>query len=51
MEEKDKTTADSPDLKMIADMLKGIRHGSVTIIVQDGKIIQIDKTEKRRIKN
>lgn len=51
MEEKEKITADNPTVKIIADMIKGIRYGSITIIVQDGKIIQIDKTEKLRIKN
>lgn len=38
-------------LKTIADMIKGMEYGSVTIIVQDGKIIQFDKTEKYRIRN
>lgn len=51
MEEKDKMIADNSKLKLIEDMIKGIRYGSVTVIVQDGKIIQIDKTEKVRIKN
>ncbi len=50
-EEKDNTELDNSNLEAIADMVKSIKYGSVTIIVQDGKIIQIDKTEKRRIKN
>ena len=29
--------------------LRNLRYGSVTIIVQDGVIIQIDRTEKRRL--
>ncbi len=29
--------------------LKNLRYGSVTIVVQDGVIIQIDRTEKRRL--
>jgi hypothetical protein len=29
--------------------LQNLRFGSVTIIVQDGVIIQIDRTEKRRL--
>ena len=28
-----------------------IKYGSVTLIVQDGKVIQIDKTEKIRMKD
>lgn len=51
MKEKDQTIADNSNLKMIADMIKDIRYGSITVIVQDGKVIQIDKTEKIRIKN
>lgn len=51
MKEKDLTMADNLNLKMIAEMIKDIRYGSITVIVQDGKVIQIDKTEKIRIKN
>lgn len=52
MERKDdKSALDNSHLQIIADMLKDIRYGSVNIIVQDGKIIQIDKTEKVRIRN
>ncbi len=35
----------------VEDLIRDIKYGSVTIIIQDGKIIQIDKTEKYRIKN
>ena len=35
----------------IRDSLRGLRFGSVNIIVQDGVIIQIDRTEKRRLRN
>ena len=31
------------------ELLKNMKYGNITIIVQDGKIIQIDKTEKHRI--
>lgn len=39
------------ELREIAASLRGMRFGSVTIIVQDGVIIQIDKTEKRRLRS
>lgn len=29
--------------------LKGIRFGTVTLVIQDGRIIQIEKNEKIRI--
>jgi hypothetical protein len=33
----------------ICSVLQGLRFGSVTIIVQDGVVVQIDRTEKRRL--
>ena len=38
-------------INQIRDALRGLRYGSVNIIVQDGVIIQIDRTEKRRLRN
>jgi hypothetical protein len=35
----------------ILEALSGMRYGQVTIIVQDGHVIQIDRVEKRRLKN
>ena len=37
-------------LNQIRDSLRGLQFGSVNIIVQDGVIIQIDRTEKRRLR-
>ncbi len=36
-------------LLQILQALRSIRYGSVQIIVQDGKIVQIDKLEKIRL--
>ena len=36
-------------LTQLRGVLQGLRFGSVTIIVQDGVVVQIDRTEKRRI--
>jgi hypothetical protein len=30
--------------------LRGLRYGSVLVIVQDGVIVQVDRTEKRRLR-
>ncbi len=38
-------------LDEIRASLENLRYGSVTIIVQDGVIIQIDRTEKRRLQS
>ncbi|MBM7632320.1 MULTISPECIES: YezD family protein [Geomicrobium] len=34
----------------VEQMLATLQYGSVTIIVQDGHVVQIDKNEKHRIK-
>ena len=36
-------------IEEIKRIVKEIRYGSITLIVQDGKVIQIDKTEKIRL--
>jgi hypothetical protein len=38
-------------LDEIRSALRNLRYGSVTIIVQDGVIIQIDRMEKRRLQS
>ena len=38
------------ELREIAASLRGLRFGSVNIVVQDGVIIQIDRTEKKRLR-
>jgi hypothetical protein len=39
------------ELREIVASLRGMRYGSVSIVVQDGVIIQIDRTEKKRLRN
>ncbi|MFN0198517.1 MAG: YezD family protein [Planctomycetaceae bacterium] len=39
----------SPDSAFDSDALRGLRYGQVTIIVQDERIVQIDRTEKQRL--
>lgn len=38
------------ELAQIRDALRGLRYGVVNIIVQDGVVVQIDRTEKRRVR-
>ncbi|MCM1133736.1 MAG: YezD family protein [Ruminococcus flavefaciens] len=40
-----------PHIEILEKLLSNMKYGSITLIVQDGKIIQIDKTEKHRLKN
>lgn len=35
-------------IERIRQILEGLEYGSVQIVVHDGKITQIDKTERRR---
>jgi hypothetical protein len=34
----------------IREALREIRFGTVTLVIQDGRVIQIDKSEKIRLK-
>jgi hypothetical protein len=45
-----KNAVNECDLKKIIELLETIQYGSVTIIIQDGKILQIEKNEKIRLK-
>jgi hypothetical protein len=47
---RDRDDAASEALDQIRESLRGLRFGSVNIIVQDGVVIQIDRTEKRRLR-
>lgn len=37
------------ELMQIRDALKDLRFGTVNIVVQDGVVVQIDRTEKKRL--
>ena len=36
-------------LERIRTALRGLRYGTVTAVVQDGVVVQVDRTEKIRI--
>jgi hypothetical protein len=38
------------DLKRLLDMASSISYGSITLLIQDGKAIQIEKHEKMRLR-
>lgn len=38
-------------LSIIEKLVREMKFGTVTVIVQDGKVIQIDKTDKLRLKS
>ncbi len=37
------------ELERIRKLIESVKYGSVNIIIQDGKIVQIDKNEKIRM--
>ena len=38
-------------LELIKQFIGEIKYGNISIIIQDGKVIQVEKNEKYRIKN
>ena len=43
------TKVTKEDLEKIKEFIEEIRFGSVTVSVQDGKVVQIEKHEKVRL--
>jgi hypothetical protein len=46
---KDRNVINQNDINKIVEFLETLKYGSVTVIVQDGKVIQIEKNEKVRL--
>jgi hypothetical protein len=44
-----KKSNDNLPLDMISKLVGGIKFGTVTVIIQDGKVIQIESNEKFRL--
>lgn len=38
------------EIDQIREALRGLRYGTVQVIVQDGVVVQIDRLEKRRLR-
>jgi len=38
------------DLKKLLDLIETVRYGSITLVIQDGTVIQIERNEKIRLK-
>jgi len=36
-------------MEEVRDALRGLRYGEVSIVVQDGVVVQIERTERRRL--
>ena len=44
-----RTTRFEQALDEVRDALRGLRYGEVSIVVQDGVVVQIERTERRRL--
>ena len=38
-------------LELVEEALRGLQYGVVTIIVQDGVVVQVERTERRRVQS
>jgi hypothetical protein len=50
MTREKRNTISEHDLRKIAEFIESIQYGSVSIVIQDGAIVQIEKNEKLRMK-
>ncbi len=46
---RDPLAEDGEIVRQIVQAIKSVRHGQVQIIIQDSRVVQIDKTEKLRL--
>ena len=44
------TSLTEEQLKRVQEAVRDIRYGTVTLVIQDGRLIQIDRAEKIRLK-
>jgi len=40
---------ESRAISQVRDALAGLRYGEVTVVVQDGVVVQVERTEKVRL--
>ncbi|WP_153127151.1 YezD family protein [Peribacillus tepidiphilus] len=50
--EKDEKKEDQLEqvIPKLRSMLNSMKYGSITLVIQDGKVIQLEKNEKLRLK-
>lgn len=44
------TVIKQEEIEKLLNIIKTVKYGSITIIIQEGKIVQIEKNEKLRLK-
>jgi len=48
--DRSKVRISDEDFKKLIEYVESIQYGSVTLFIQEGKIVQIEKSEKIRFK-
>lgn len=51
MSGKDKKSRNEEYLSIIRDAVSQIQYGTVTVSIQDGVIVQVERSERYRLKN
>lgn len=51
MAEKPKELSEKDYLKAVKQMVEEIKFGTISIVVQDGKVVQIEQNKKIRLKS
>lgn len=51
MSEKEKKNRNEEYLSIIRDAVSQIQYGTVTVSIQDGVIVQVEKSERYRLKS
>lgn len=47
---RDGFSLDHEALEAIRQALRGLRFGQIVLVVQDGVVVQVDRTERRRLR-
>ena len=47
---RNETLLDHEAIDAIRQALRGLRYGQIVVIVQDGVVVQVDRTERRRLR-
>lgn len=50
MKEQKSNTNYSTEIENLIKIIQSVQYGSVTVVIQDSKIVQIEKNEKLRLK-
>ena len=46
---RDEAPLDHEAIEAIRHAIRGLRYGQIVLVVQDGVVVQVDRTERRRL--